>query len=77
MESKPIQITMYNDRIEISNPGRIYGRIRADQLGKMQPDTRNPVLATALETLNVTENRYSGIPAIRRAMERFGCVNVG
>ena len=71
-ESKPILITMYNDRIEISNPGGIYGRIRVDQLGKMQPDTRNPVLATALETLNVTENRYSGIPAIRRAMERFG-----
>ena len=71
-ESKPIQITMYNDRIEIQNPGGIYGRIRVDQLGKIQPDTRNPVLATALETMHITENRYSGIPAIRRAMESYG-----
>ena len=71
-ENKPIQIIMYNDRIEIQNPGGIYGRIRVDQLGKIQPDTRNPVLATALETLRVTENRYSGIPAIRRLMADWG-----
>ena len=71
-ENKPIQITMYNDRIEIRNPGGIYGRIRVDQLGKIQPDTRNPVLATALETLDITENRYSGIPAIRRSMKKLG-----
>jgi len=71
-ENKPIQVIMYNDRIEIQNPGGIYGRIRVDQLGKIQPDTRNPVLATALETLRITENRYSGIPAIRRSMAEWG-----
>ena len=71
-ESKPIQITMYNNRIEIQNPGGLYGRIRVDQLGKTQPDTRNPVLATALETLDITENRYSGIPAIRQSMAKLG-----
>mgnify|MGYP003179955401 FL=1 len=32
-----------------------------EQLGKIQPDTRNPVLASALETLGIIENRYSGI----------------
>ena len=70
-EGMPIQIIMYEDRMEIKNPGGIYGRIKVDQLGKMQPDTRNPVLALALETLRVTENRYSGIPTIRREMEKF------
>lgn len=70
-EGMPIQIIMYEDRMEISNPGGIYGRIKVDQLGKMQPDTRNPVLALALETLRVTENRYSGIPTIRREMEKY------
>lgn len=70
-EGMPIQIIMYEDRMEIKNPGGIYGRITVDQLGKMQPDTRNPVLALALETLRVTENRYSGIPTIRREMERY------
>lgn len=70
-EGMPIQLIMYEDRMEIKNPGGIYGRIKADQLGKMQPDTRNPVLALALETLRITENRYSGIPTIRREMEKF------
>lgn len=70
-EGMPIQIIMYEDRMEIRNPGGIYGRIKVDQLGKMQPDTRNSVLALALETLRVTENRYSGIPTIRREMEKY------
>lgn len=71
-EGMPIQLLMFEDRMEIRNPGGIYGRIRVDQLGKMQPDTRNPVLAAALEVLGVTENRYSGIPTIRRAMDAYG-----
>lgn len=70
-EGMPVQIIMYEDRMEIKNPGGIYGRIKVDQLGKMQPDTRNPVLALALETLRITENRYSGIPTIRREMEKY------
>ena len=70
-EGMPIQIIMYEDRMEIRNPGGIYGRIKVDQLGKMQPDTRNPVLALTLETMRVTENRYSGIPTIRREMEKY------
>lgn len=71
-EGMPITLDMYEDRIEISNPGGLYGRIRIDQLGKVQPDTRNPVIATALETLNITENRYSGIPTIRQELRKHG-----
>ena len=71
-EGMPIQILMYSDRIEIKNPGGLYGRLHIDQLGKLQPDTRNPVLVTALEVMKVTENRYSGIPTIRRCMREQG-----
>ncbi len=71
-EGMPIQLLMFDDRMEIRNPGGVYGRIRIDQLGKMQPDTRNPVLTSALEVLGITENRYSGIPTIRRTMEEYG-----
>lgn len=70
-ESMPIQLIMFEDRIEIRNPGGIYGRIRIDQLGKVQPDTRNPVIASVLEVLKITENRYSGIPTIRKAMQEY------
>lgn len=70
-EGMPIQLIMFEDRVEIRNPGGIYGRIRIDQLGKVQPDTRNPVLASELEVLKITENRYSGIPTIRKAMQAY------
>lgn len=71
-EGMPIRVLMFEDRLEIHNPGGIYGRLKVNQLGKMQPDTRNPVLAVALEVLGITENRYSGIPTIRREFENYG-----
>lgn len=73
-EGMPIQILMFEDRMEIRNPGGIYGRMSIDQLGKVQADTRNPVLALALEVLGITENRYSGIPTIRREMKAYNLV---
>lgn len=71
-EGMPIQLIMYSDRIEVKNPGGLYGRLRIDQLGNTQPDTRNPVLAVAMETMHLTENRYSGIPTIRLEMKKAG-----
>ena len=71
-EAMPIEMTMYKDRIEIRNPGGLYGRMSLDTLGKVQPDTRNPVLARAMETLGLTENRYSGIPTIQRELREAG-----
>lgn len=40
-EGMPIQLIMFENRMEIRNLGGIYGRIRIDQLGKVQPVTRN------------------------------------
>ena len=68
----PIELIIYKDRLEIRKPGGLYGRLSIEKLGKVQPDTRNPVLARALETLGITENRYSGIPTIRRELKQAG-----
>ena len=69
-EGMPIQLILYSDRLEIINPGGLYGRMTVDQLGEVQPDTRNPALVTAMETLGKAENRYSGIPTIRYEIGR-------
>lgn len=71
-ENMPIQLIMFSDRLEVRNPGGLYGRLTLDQLGKVQPDTRNPFLVTTMEALGETENRYSGIPRIRLAMKEMG-----
>lgn len=71
-DSMPICLRMYRDKLVITNPGGLYGRITVDQLGHAQPDTRNPQLVAAMEALGRTENRYSGIPSIREAVKKAG-----
>ena len=68
-EGTPIQICFFTDRLEIHSPGGLYGRMTVEDLGKAKPDLRNPTLATMSEFLLNTENRYSGIPTIRREMK--------
>ena len=71
-ENEPIRLTIFDDRIEISNPGGLYGRLSIDELGKVHSDIRNPFIASILEILEVTENRYSGIPTIYAEMKKAG-----
>lgn len=71
-ENTPIRIEMYRNRIEITNPGSLYGRMTLDSLGHVRPETRNAALANILELLHITENRYSGIPTMRRELELSG-----
>lgn len=71
-ENEPIRLTIFDDRIEISNPGGLYGRLSIDELGKVHSDIRNPFIASILEILEVTENRYFGIPTIYAEMKKAG-----
>ena len=71
-EGTPIQINFFTDRLEIHSPGNLYGRMTVEQLGIARPDQRNPALAVMAETLLGAENRYSGIPTIRREMAAYG-----
>lgn len=71
-ENEPIRLTIFDDRIEILNPGGLYGRLSLDELGIVHSDIRNPFIASILEILEVTENRYSGIPTIYAEMKKAG-----
>ena len=71
-ENEPIRIEIYPNRLEVSNPGGLYGRLSIDDLGKVKADVRNPFIAAALEILTTTENRYSGIPTINTEMKKAG-----
>jgi ATP-dependent DNA helicase RecG len=71
-EGTPIQIDIFMDRIEFHSPGSLYGRMTVDQLGIAKPDLRNPALAVMAEALTEAENRYSGIPTMRRELAEAG-----
>lgn len=71
-EGQPIQLQIFSNRIEITNPGGLYGRLTVDKFGNAQPDTRNPVLISMMEVLKITENRYSGIPTMIAETQKMG-----
>lgn len=71
-EGTPIQVNFFRDRLEIHSPGNLYGRMTVEELGYSRPDIRNPLLAIMTESLTEAENRYSGIPTIRREMKEYG-----
>ncbi len=65
---------MYNDRIEIINPGALYGTNRIDKLGTATTmEARNTTIVRILEEKgSVIENRHSGIPTMIREMKNYG-----
>lgn len=52
-EGMPIRIEMYKDRLEISNPGGLYGITTVDTLGQIKAEARNTTLISFLELLGV------------------------
>ena len=71
-EDSPIRVIIYRDRLVVENPGGLYGRLTVDDLGLVPGDTRNPFIASNLEVMIDTENRFSGIPTIREEMRKAG-----
>ena len=65
----PVTVEMYRDRLEITNPGGLYGRASVKDLGKAKTETRNATLVNVLEIMRIAENRHSGIPIIRQEMK--------
>lgn len=67
----PIQIDWFDNRIEISNPGGPYGRVRKDNFERVN-DYRNPSLASAMKSLGYVNRFGRGIARIKAAMEQNG-----
>lgn len=68
-EGIPVSVVMFQDRIEIANPGGLYGRTNISDLGKKRVEIRNITLVNVLEIMRIAENRHSGIPTIRSEMD--------
>ena len=73
-ENAYVSIYMYNDRIEIINPGALYGTNKLEKLGTATTmESRNPTIVRILEEKgDVIENRHSGIPTMKREMKKYG-----
>ena len=64
-----IQVRMFADRLEVQNPGGLYGGVTVDELKEGQ-STRNRLLVQLMEDVHIVENRGSGIDAMLDAMQK-------
>jgi ATP-dependent DNA helicase RecG len=69
--SSPTRIYWFADRVEIQNPGGLYGQVTRDNFRTMS-DYRNPVLAEAMKALGYVERFGIGITRSVAALERNG-----
>jgi ATP-dependent DNA helicase RecG len=65
-------IEIYDDRIEISNPGGLLPSKRLDRLINTQPESRNELLARAFRRYKICEERGSGLLKAGLEVELYG-----
>ena len=69
----PVQWYWFSDRIEIHNPGGLYGRAQPDTFGHPGGnDYRNPILAAALHQMGFVQRFGLGVPLARKACVENG-----
>lgn len=65
-------IEIYDNRIEISNPGKLLPSKTVDRLIGTTPQSRNDALASAFRRYNICEERGSGFQKSVAAIELYG-----
>ena len=68
----PIRVYWYSDRVEISNPGGLYGRMTSENFGKGDTDYRNPLLAEIMHNLGFAQRFGLGVPLARKLLAENG-----
>ncbi len=68
----PVRVHWFSDRIEIANPGGLYGQVTSDNIGKGTTDYRNPLLAEIMHNLGFAQRFGVGIPLAQREMSLNG-----
>jgi ATP-dependent DNA helicase RecG len=67
----PVRFYQYSDRLEIQNPGPLYGVARPDNFPS-QTSYRNPILAEALKTLGLINRFGRGVERAQSALAKNG-----
>jgi ATP-dependent DNA helicase RecG len=67
----PVRINWFTDRVEIQNPGGLYGIVNPENFSRMS-DYRNPVIAEAMKGLGYVERFGTGIARANAALQANG-----
>jgi ATP-dependent DNA helicase RecG len=65
--NSPAKFYEYSDRIEMDNPGNLYGKVRPDNFPN-ETDYRNPVIAVAMKTLGYVNQFGRGVETVQEEL---------
>ena len=68
----PVRIHWFADRVEISSPGGLYGRMTPDNLGDGDTDYRNPLVAEVMHHLGFAQRFGLGLKLASDALAKNG-----
>lgn len=68
----PVKIHWFSDRVEIINPGGLYGSVNEKNLGHGITDYRNPLIAEVMKILGYVQRFGLGIPLAQQELEKNG-----
>lgn len=69
----PVHVYWFNDRIEITSPGGVYGAVTSDSFGQRGVvDYRNPNLSETMRTLKFVQRFGFGIQLAQRLLQEAG-----
>ena len=73
INSAYIYLRIFDDRIEILNPGDLYGNNRLENLGSdnMLEVRNNTIIRLLEDTTDIVENRHTGIATMRDEMKKM------
>ncbi len=72
IQTSNIQVAIYDDRLEITSPGRLLPGVTIDLMKEGFSKIRNRSLANAFAYMNLVEAWGSGIPKLMQAMQEYG-----
>jgi len=67
----PIKFYIYSDRLEITNPGGLYGNARPENFPDVN-DYRNPVISEALKILGYVNKYNRGVARVKQELRENG-----
>ena len=68
----PTRVYWYTDRIEITSPGGLYGRVTPENFGTGATDYRNPLVAEIMHHLGFAQRFGLGVPLASEALQNNG-----
>ena len=72
LEDDDVKVALYDDRLEITSPGRLFNGVTLEKIREGFSKTRNRGIANMLSYMRVIESWGSGIPRILRECKEKG-----